>query len=392
MNKGLTVAAQQVIDGRRIRLTLEQMQQESQQMVRLDWLRFTLPIDAIVRSDREASPDLAAFAAADAQARRKMVACRLVDASLDYTGAMALARETAKQLVEHLGLFEVGQVEDQGMDFYTARCPLILEGATVGWCLAGGKSLQQAGTVHVNLFGGACLHLSPAKLALLRDWLQRSNGWLTRTDLAVDVWSGEDIQLVESLYLEGAFDVRGQRPSQTNNGSWTCGHSRTFNVGKRETGKMLRAYEKGDQLFGHEANDPWVRYEVELRNNARVLDLDLLIRPADFFAGAYPFCAALLDRLQVEASAQRIPAGQKLADVTAEAAAMKAAQWTSRVAGPTVCALLSMGGDILDFIVQAQSHRTPTRFRGFTPAAMRQALQKVAERFAPHSAPSMVGA
>lgn len=99
------------------------------------------------------------------------------------------------------------------------------------------------------------MHLSPAKWAKVREWVANSNGWLTRVDLAVDVWTGEDITALPDLYRTGAFDVRGQRPSQTENGSWTSGHSRTFNVGKRETGKALRAYEKGDELFGHEAND-----------------------------------------------------------------------------------------------------------------------------------------
>lgn len=392
MTKGKTVAAHPVMDGRRVRWTLEQQEQRTQEKVRIDWLRFTLPLDAVVRCDRDLDPDLSALALVDKRARDLVRACRNADAELDYTGAMAVAKSCARQLVERLGVFEVGQVEDKGMDYYSARCSILVEGQVVGVCLAGGKSPDQAGTVHVNLFGAACLHLSPAKWATVRQWVAESKGWLTRADLAVDVWTGEDITQMPVWYLEGAFDVRGQRPSQTEAGSWTSGHSRTFYVGKRETGKCLRAYEKGDELFGHEVNDPWVRYEVELRNNARVLDLELLTRPADFFAGAYPFCAALLERLEVVAQAQRIPAGQKLKDATAEAAALRAANWTARVAAPTVCALLSMGGDVLDFIVESNEHRIPGRLRGFTVPQLREAFNKVAAKFAPLAAPSMVGA
>jgi phage replication initiation protein len=175
-------------------------------------------------------------------------------------------------------------------------------------------------------------------------------------------------------------------------GWWASGHSRTMTFGKRETGKCLRAYEKGDQLFGHEENDPWVRYEVELRNNSRVLDLDLLTRPADFFAGAYDFCAELLERIAVDADPQRIPAGQKLRDATAEAALLKLGKWTRDVVAPTACWLLMNAGDMLDFIVQTEAHRLPSRLRGFSLSALRQAVEKVAAGFAPPGAPSINGA
>ena len=392
MTKGTAIAARPITDGKRIKWTLEQLVQETQQRVRLDWCRFTLPLDAVVRSDRSLDPDLTVFDLLDRRTRETLVACRNADAELDYTGAMAVARSGANQFATLVGVFTVGQVEDKGMDYYAARCPLMFEGAVVGYCLAGGKSEGQAATVHLNLWGSACLHLSPAKWAKVREWVANSNGWLTRVDLAVDVWTGEDITALPDLYRTGAFDVRGQRPSQTENGSWTSGHSRTFNVGKRETGKALRAYEKGDELFGHEANDDWIRYEVEMRNNARVLDLDLLTRPADFFAGAYPFCNALLERLNVEADPQRIPAGQKLVDLTAESAVLRGSKWFSRVCAPYLCWLLTNGGEILDFIAETEAHRLPARLRGFTLASLRDAAQKVAAGFAPPGAPSFNGA
>lgn len=392
MTKGTVVEARPVIDGRRVRWTLEQLEQQTQQKVRIDWLRFTLPLDAIVRCDRELMPSITADVLADERSRNLVRECRGADAELDYTGAMAVAKSGAARVVDMLGVFEVGQVEDKGLDYYAARCSLVLEGKVVGMCLAGGKSAQQAATVHFNLFGEACLQLSPAKFALVREWVASSSGWLTRVDLACDVWTGEDIASLPQRYLEGAFDVRGHRPKDGFAGCWASGHSRTMTFGKRETGKCLRAYEKGDQLFGHEENDPWVRYEVELRNNSRVLDLDLLTRPADFFAGAYDFCAELLERIAVDADPQRIPAGQKLRDVTAEAALLKLGKWTRDVVAPTACWLLMNAGDMLDFIVQTEAHRLPSRLRGFSLSALRQAVEKVAAGFAPPGAPSINGA
>ncbi|HJW53804.1 MAG TPA: replication initiation factor domain-containing protein, partial [Burkholderiaceae bacterium] len=57
-------------------------------------------------------------------------------------------------------------------------------------------------------------------------------------------------------------------------------------VGKRKNGKMMRVYEKGQQLgaLWH----PWVRWEVELHNTDRVVPWDVLLDPARYFVGSYP--------------------------------------------------------------------------------------------------------
>jgi len=386
------VEARPLLDGQRIRWTLERVEQETQQKVRIDWLRFTLPLDAVVRAERAPCPVIAELASMDRYGREVALAARIADASIDYTGALALARSCANRIVEQLGLFEVGPAEDRGMDYYAARCPLIYEGLVVGYCLAGSKSPNQAGTVHVNLFGAACLYVAPAKWARLKRWIAECSGWLTRVDLACDVWTGDLIEDVPRRYGAGAFDVRGQRPKESQAGSWYSGHSRTFYVGKRETGKMFRAYEKGDELFGEDANDPWVRYEVELRNNARVLDLEVLERPADFFAGAYPFTEALLARLSVQAVPQSIPAGQRVQDANAEAAVTRLVKAGARMMVPTFNALLVYGGSLLDHLLSVESHRVPARLRGYAANQLQAAFSKVAAGFAPPASPSMVGA
>lgn len=392
MNEGQRVAAKPVTDGRRVRWTLEQVRSNGGGLVRLDWLRFTLPLEAVVSMDPALPSDLSYLDLMDRESRDTVRRCRGTSRFLDETNAMSVARSCATRLLDLLGSFELGTVEDKGMDYYEARCPILYESQVVGFVLAGGKSSNQAATVHINLFGSACLHIAPAQWANVRDWLASYGGHITRVDLACDVFEGDDITAVPTAWKSGEFDVMGKRPSETVHGSWFGGHSRTFEVGKRQTGKCMRAYEKGDEQFGPEENDPWIRYEVEIRNSSRVIDLDVLTRPADFFAGAYPFCESLLERLGQAATAQKVKTCTRLADATAEAAATRGVKWFVRTAAPMFCRLLLDGGELLEVVADRESHRRPGRFAGFTRSAMADALRKVGEALAPAPSPSFIGA
>lgn len=392
MSKG-TVAAKALTDGKRIRWTLEEQQRESQQLVRIDWCRFTLPLDGVIERETVKDAPGEFLAALDRSGRDLVRMCRFEPGAQDHVGALWIVGEVARRVVALSGgVFEAGTPEASGMDYYTVRCPLVVEGATVGFVLAGGRQEAQAGTVHVNVFGLGCLYLAPRNWSRIREFIAQARGWITRADMAVDIWSGFDIEQMHARYVAGEFDVRGQRPKESLVGGWWTGDSRTVNVGKRDTGKVCRVYEKGDQLFGPEVGDEWVRVEVEVRNNARVIDLDVLTRPADFFAGAYPFCQNVLDALEVVSHAQRIPAGQRVQDKTAEAAVMGLAKSARNVMAPTLCWLLTMGGDILDHIATTESWRLPVRLRGFSPQALRSAVEKVAGAFAPAPVHSINGA
>ncbi|MBY5949328.1 replication initiation factor domain-containing protein, partial [Photobacterium rosenbergii] len=61
---------------------------------------------------------------------------------------------------------------------------------------------------------------------------------------------------------------------------------KSFYVGTRDAGKMLRVYEKGKQL--NSEHQDWVRWELELRAKDRVLPFDVLLTPDKYLAGAYP--------------------------------------------------------------------------------------------------------
>ncbi|MEH0165557.1 replication initiation factor domain-containing protein [Roseateles microcysteis] len=383
--------ARPVLAGRHLKWTLEQRQAKTGWMVHIDWLRFTVPLDAIVKRE-PALVDLTALDLLEQSARDVVRMAAGVECA-EYTSAHKVAEAGARLIASLLDCgIEPGEALEKGMDFYSARAPLVFAGETVGFVLAGGKATTQSGTVHVNLFGSAMLHVPVDRLDGLREFLVANDGNITRVDLALDVFEGRCIDEVRMAYLAGDFDVRGKRPGQREIGSWTLGHSRTFEVGSRQTGKMMRAYEKGDEKLGPEADDPWIRYEVEFRDNHRIIDLDVLTRPSDFFAGAYEFCADMLEQLRVNANACRIPTVPEVADKTEEAAVLRVARWIKRTAAPALSVALSLGGDLLGQILDQEGHRMPKRLRGIKTDALRSAFEKVAEAMAPASSPSLSGA
>jgi phage replication initiation protein len=146
----------------------------------------------------------------------------------------------------------------------------------------------QAGTGLLSIPGDGC--------ALVPDWarlvlfLQSDlNARITRWDGAVDDLQGtHPVDEAVGLYLAGEFNGGGRKPSCDQKGNWIApdGSGRTFYVGKRQNGKLLRVYEKGKQLG--DATSPWVRWEVELHNVDRAIPWEVIVEPAKYIAGAYP--------------------------------------------------------------------------------------------------------
>lgn len=392
-----TVDARPVHVGQKVKFTLEQIERENQTRVRLDWLRFTVPLDAVVQRDRSLSALTAGDVTVQSGFDVKQKRATLSDPG--YSAAHMVAMAAGRELIDMLRCgFTLGAVEDRGMDFYAVRVAIVHNAAVVGYVMAGSKDARQANTVHFNLFGQAMLVIPRDRLEIVRSYVAHAKGWITRADLAVDVWTGHRVEDVAAAWRSGEFDVRGKRPSQQNAGCWEAGHSRTFSVGSRGTGKMLRAYEKGDEQFGDRDTATlygcaeWIRYEVEIRNNHRVIDLDVLTRPADFFAGAYAFCDRLLTELEVAAEPQRIKTDPEVADVSALAAVERVASWLDASAGAAIAAVFELGGDLLAEIVDRNRHRVARRLKAFSSSDVSEAFQKVAGAFAPVSAPSFNGA
>ena len=146
----------------------------------------------------------------------------------------------------------------------------------------------QNNTAFLSIPGEAC-HSDPSwqnLILLIRDKLK---GKITRWDGAVDDYEGKhSVDLAVQAYINGKFNAGGKMPSCDQRGNWIIpdGRGRTFYVGKRENGKLLRIYEKGMQLGAKW--HPWVRWEIEFHNVDRVIPWDVLLEPGKFVAGSYP--------------------------------------------------------------------------------------------------------
>ena len=144
------------------------------------------------------------------------------------------------------------------------------------------------GTALISLLGEACSVIQDrqAVFSLLSSF---PSSRIARWDGAVDDFSGlHSVDYAVACYWRGDFNAGGKAPSCNQNGNWIQpdGSGRTFYVGKRKNGKMLRVYEKGMQLG--QRWHPWVRWEVELHNVDRVIPWEVLLEPARYVVGSYP--------------------------------------------------------------------------------------------------------
>lgn len=143
----------------------------------------------------------------------------------------------------------------------------------------------QKDTVHVSINGSGC------KVA--KDWSlirligEEENWSMRRVDLAHDDFSAKYIDIDRAIdwYEEGLFTSSGRPPQRRLIDDFGTGEGRTFYVGNRANGKLLRVYEKGKQLGDKES--PWVRAELELRAKDRVLPWETLTNPEKYLSGAF---------------------------------------------------------------------------------------------------------
>ncbi|MDP2751959.1 MAG: replication initiation factor domain-containing protein, partial [Rhodocyclaceae bacterium] len=159
-----------------------------------------------------------------------------------------------------------------------------------GYVLWGGAN--QNGTVHVSLSGEGCARIKD--WSMVHTWLETNKARLTRVDLASDDFTGETytVDKMRTCYDNEEFGAGGRKPTAQLVDDLGSGKGRTLYVGARQNGKLFRCYEKGKQLGA--PKNPWVRIEVEWHNKSRVLPYDMLTRPGQYLAGAYP-CLGFLN-------------------------------------------------------------------------------------------------
>lgn len=168
---------------------------------------------------------------------------------------------------------------------------------SIGLVRWGGES--QRGRVLLSMMGKGCELVKD--WAGLATWLQDHRARITRVDVAHDDHDGQtaSIEWAAKQHRAGGFNAGGRQPAHSTAGDWLDGaegtKGRTLYVGNRNSGKLCRIYEKGKQLG--EPSSRWTRIEVEWRAQDRVIPFDVLTRPGQYLAGAYP-CLRGLDAEQ----------------------------------------------------------------------------------------------
>lgn len=147
---------------------------------------------------------------------------------------------------------------------------------------------------------------------LLAEWIESTGAKITRVDLAADFLHGEytiDDAILD--YEQGNFKAAagGGNPSAKLIHDMGSNEGKTFYIGKRENGKMVRLYEKGKQLGDKESL--WLRAEGELHNKDRVIPVAVLQDPTAYWCGLNPVFTRLIDK-----AAAQIKTAKKVLEAT----------------------------------------------------------------------------
>ena len=230
-----------------------------------------------------------------------------------------------------------------------------------GWLSFGGAAQKR--TVNVQITGTGC--------AAIKDWasvifwgkgidqhqnIDPAHIKITRLDLAHDDVEAAniDIERAKTWYHDGGFTTSGRPPSSSLFDDMDSGAGKTFYVGKRENGKLLRVYEKGKQL-----GDPtgeWVRAECEFRAKDRWIPWDAVESPAKDLAASYP----ALDWIS------KVKAVIKTVRKAAEITYHRMMSWLNRQCGPAIWAATQInGGDISEVFEKVARSKWPPRLQQF---------------------------
>ena len=187
-----------------------------------------------------------------------------------------------------------------GRNNYTYSASLMADGVQAGLICWGGRNLG----CFVSFSGVGCEALDLTRL--YKEIKHLVGIRITRIDLAHDDFKGKkSVNLARKMAKQGLFcPDKGRPPSYMyiESGNLQAMPSmqktlvkryglipdkgKSIYFGSRTSGKLLRIYEKGKQMGN--PNDKWVRWELELHNQDRIIPLDAIINPAKYLKGAYP--------------------------------------------------------------------------------------------------------
>lgn len=392
----MTVPKGLVIDGHRIKVRCEERRVEVGSVCYLDWVRFTIDRSAVTCAPTFGQlPPVVSDSIWDEGYRLRKFAEALEAIRAESGGeaeaveqASALAAEVASALGTE---FRLGQLS-RGHDFYKHRIPLLLNECEVGsvMCWSSSESPRQRGqrdTINVNIHGTACTFAEPGWEKRIHAIGHGKGAKLTTAHLAVDFFDGlpSGIEGAYEDYLNGVWDHLGKRP-KVGDVNWLQGHSRSLYLGSKEAGKQTNIYEKGDQLYGHEEAKArgirFIRVELRFGNKLRLLDWEMLLRPADFFAGASDAHEAYLNLAVQQAGRaevvepESVPCHRADALMAVEAEVSRVVRWSRSTAGATFATLFRhMRDEHLTAIFEEGG--LPRRLRKFSSAQIASAFQRL---------------
>jgi len=225
------------------------------------------------------------------------------------------------------------------------------ESVNLGAVGYGGES--QNGTIHASLNAQACARVKDWQQVM--EWGDSVGACITRVDCAHDDFEGKilNIEQVRQWYIEGLFSTNGRPPSAQLIDDMGSGKGKTFYVGNREHGKLVRCYEKGKKEG--DPNSAWMRAEVEYHNKSREIPWDIVINPGHYLAGAYP-CMSYLSTVQ-----SRIKTIKKSGSINYNS--MK--EWLKTAAGKSLNVMLLVEGDAAAVLEQVRRDGAPKRLEPY---------------------------
>lgn len=194
-----------------------------------------------------------------------------------------------------------------GWNGFQQAVDILMGDMVLGFMAYGGDA--QRGWVSVNITGRGC--------EWCRDWLRAERmlvglprfEW-RRVDIALTVNDGSIThERVVAAHTAGMFSLGGRPPVMREITHSDPLAGRTAYVGARTAAKFLRCYEKGCEMLKdvppglrsmvtHVEGSPVLdiyRVELEWKAKDAPLPLDAIARRDEYFAGAYPFTASLVD-------------------------------------------------------------------------------------------------
>lgn len=364
-----------VIEGGKVKVVTQERQiaAKNQGGVIIDYLRFTCLRDRIVEHGYGPQSD-------DADTAR-LVRIFVKEKGLQPdTGAddLEICRRMAIKFAELLG-YQLGE-QRPGRDYYDHTYTVLNAfGQEIASVSGGGQS--QRDTFCFTLKGEGCTFALTGWEKRVHDFFSELHPKVTRVDLAKDCFNRGQLTVDAAVaaFDDGAFSYRNRLPSYQQHGCWRPGdsHSRTFQVGKRESGKVCRIYEK-DHQFGI-MDGEWVRCEVELRSVNRIIPWDALMLPGQYFAGAYEFCNWLVHLSE--------PIPVKTSTKVGDASVEKAMRWVARVVAPTLVQITSAMPDfswLEHLVIDNADRRIPRGLRGLDHKAVIDGMGKYFNRLNPN--------